>query len=88
MEIVVKAGVVVTVGLGAYIAMKSTGREPDILFGAREGVISAVVHGIDCAIVIVYEEFTDFFKAPGDGRSRVRDSRPDYSSLMTIALVQ
>ena len=44
------------------IALKSAGRIPDMFFGAREGVIEAAFHGIDCAIVIVDEEFTDFLK--------------------------
>ena len=61
-EIVLTAGVVAAVGLEAYIALKSTGREPDMFFGAREGVIEAAFHGITCAIVIVDEEFTDFVK--------------------------
>lgn len=58
-EIVAKAGMVAAVGLEAYVALKSAGREPDMFFGAREGVIEAAFHGIDCAIVIVDEEFTD-----------------------------
>ena len=37
-------------------------RKPDMFFGAREGVIEAAFHGIDCAIFIVDEEFTDFLK--------------------------
>ena len=61
-KIVVKAGLVAAVGVEAYIAVKSTSREPDMFFGAREGVIEAAFHGIDCAIVIVDEEFPDFVK--------------------------
>jgi len=61
-EIVGSVGMVAAVGLEAYIALKSSGREPDMFFGAREGVIEAAFHGIDCAIVIVDEEFTDFLK--------------------------
>ncbi len=33
-----------------------------MFFGAREGVIEAAFHGIECAIVVVDEEFTDFLK--------------------------
>jgi len=62
LEITAKARLVGAVGLEAYIALKSAGREPDLFFGAREGVIEAAFHGIDCAIVIVDEEFTDFLK--------------------------
>lgn len=61
-EIIVRVKVVAAVGLEAYIALKSVGREPDMFFGAREGVIEAAFHGIDCAIVIVDEEFTDLVK--------------------------
>ena len=56
------AGMVAAVGLEAWIALKAAGRTPDMFFGAREGVIEAAFHGIDCAIVIVDEEFTDFLK--------------------------
>ena len=61
-EIVTPAGLVAAVGLEAYIALKSAGQKPDLFFGAREGVIEAAFHGIDCVIVIVDEEFTDFLK--------------------------
>ena len=56
------AGMVAAVGLEAYIALEAAGRKPDMFFGAREGVIEAAFHGIECAIVIVDEEFTDFLK--------------------------
>ncbi|MDD1684403.1 MAG: Crp/Fnr family transcriptional regulator, partial [Methanoregula sp.] len=61
-KITAGAGMVAAVGLEAWIALKSAGRTPDMFFGAREGVIEAAFHGIDCAIVIVDEEFTDFLK--------------------------
>ena len=61
-EIIQKAGMVAAVGLEASIALRAAGRKPDMFFGAREGVIEAAFHGIDCAIVIVDEEFTDFLK--------------------------
>ncbi|HVP94683.1 MAG TPA: MarR family transcriptional regulator [Methanoregulaceae archaeon] len=50
------------VGLEAYIALLAAGRRPDMFFGSREGVIEAAFHGIESAIVIVDEEFTDFLK--------------------------
>jgi putative transcriptional regulator len=62
LEVTGKAGMVAAVGLEAFIALKAAGRKPDMFFGAREGVIEAAFHGIDCAIVIVDEEFTDFLK--------------------------
>ena len=62
LEITKSAGMVAAVGLEAWIALKAVGRTPDMFFGAREGVIEAAFHGIDCAIVVVDEEFTDFLK--------------------------
>ncbi len=62
LEVCKGAGVVAAVGLEAYIALVAAGRKPDMFFGAREGVIEAAFHGIECAIVVVDEEFTDFLK--------------------------
>lgn len=50
------------VGLEALIALQAVGRKPDIFFGSREGVIEAAFHGLECALIIVDEEFTDFLK--------------------------
>jgi putative transcriptional regulator len=57
-----QAGMVGAVGLEAYVALEKAGRTADMFFGSREGVIEAAFHGIDCAIFIVDEEFTDFLK--------------------------
>jgi len=62
LSVLAGAGMVSAVGLEAWIALNAAGRKPDMFFGAREGVIEAAFHGIDCAIVIVDEEFTDFLK--------------------------
>jgi len=62
LEVISQAGIVGAVGLEAFIALKGAGKKPDMFFGAREGVIEAAFHGIECAIVIVDEEFTDFLK--------------------------
>jgi putative transcriptional regulator len=62
LEVTSQAGIVAAVGLEAFIALKAAGKKPDMFFGAREGVIEAAFHGIECAIVIVDEEFTDFLK--------------------------
>ena len=62
LEVCGGSGMVAAVGLEAFIALKNAGRKPDMFFGAREGVIEAAFHGIDCTIVIVDEEFTDFLK--------------------------
>ncbi|MFA5294684.1 MAG: winged helix-turn-helix transcriptional regulator [Methanoregulaceae archaeon] len=57
-----QSGMVAAVGLEAYVALVKAGRIPDMFFGSREGAIEAAFHGIDCAIFIVDEEFTDFLK--------------------------
>jgi putative transcriptional regulator len=62
LEIIDGKKMVGAVGLEAYFALESVGRMPDMFFGAREGVIEAAFHGIECVIVIVDEEFTDFLK--------------------------
>jgi putative transcriptional regulator len=62
LEVISRAGIVGAVGLEAFVALKGAGKKPDMFFGAREGVIEAAFHGIECAIVIVDEEFTDFLK--------------------------
>jgi putative transcriptional regulator len=59
-DMVAGVGMVAAVGLEAVIALRRIGREPDLFFGAREGVIEAAFHGISCLIVIVDEEFTEF----------------------------
>jgi putative transcriptional regulator len=61
-EVAGKAQVVAAVGLEAWVALEQAGRRPDMFFGAREGVIEAAFHGLDCTIAIVDEEFTDFLK--------------------------
>lgn len=50
------------VGLEAMVLLKSVGVTEDAFFGAREGVLEASFHGINCAMVIVDEEFTGFLK--------------------------
>jgi putative transcriptional regulator len=61
-EVLESVKVVAAVGLEAYIALKIRGRTADMFFGAREGVIEAAFHGLDCAMFIVDEEFTEFLK--------------------------
>lgn len=61
-EIVSSAGMVAAVGIEASVALKSSGRAPDLFYGACEGVIDAAYHGINCVIVIVDEEFATFLK--------------------------
>jgi len=61
-EVLGSVKVIAAVGLEAYIALKNGGRQADMFFGAREGVIEAAFHGLDCAMFIVDEEFTEFLK--------------------------
>ena len=62
LPLVKKADIVGAVGLEAYLALKNAKINPDMFFGAREGVIEAAFHGMHCLILIVDEEFTDFLK--------------------------
>lgn len=50
------------VGIESYIAVGKAGFKADAFFGAADAVIDAAFHGLDSAIVIVDEEFTDFLK--------------------------
>ncbi len=61
-KIVAMAGLVAAVGIESSIALKSIGRNPDLFFGASEGVIDAAYHGITCAIVIVDDESANLVK--------------------------
>lgn len=56
------AEVIGAVGLEAYLALKKADINPDMFFGAREGVIEAAFHGLHCLVLIVDEEFTEFLK--------------------------
>ncbi|MCP1662219.1 MAG: winged helix-turn-helix transcriptional regulator [Methanocalculus sp. MSAO_Arc1] len=61
-KIVQKAEIVGAVGVEAYMALKKSGIRSDMFYGAREGVIEAAFHGMNCAIIVVDSEFTDFIK--------------------------
>ncbi|MDD1672633.1 MAG: winged helix-turn-helix transcriptional regulator [Methanomicrobiales archaeon] len=62
LQLVASVQFVGAVGLEALVALQSIGKKPDMFFGAREGVIEAAFHGLECALIIVDEEFTDFLK--------------------------
>ncbi|MDD1676950.1 MAG: winged helix-turn-helix transcriptional regulator [Methanomicrobiales archaeon] len=62
LDVIAHVPVVGAVGLEAQVALDNAGRKADIFFGAREAVIEAAFHGLDCALIIVDEEFTDFLK--------------------------
>jgi putative transcriptional regulator len=61
-EIVAMTRMTAAVGIEASVTLKSIGRNPDLFFGAGEGVIEAALHGITCAIVIVDNDLTNFLK--------------------------
>jgi len=61
-KIVQKAEIIGAVGVEAYMALKRSGIRSDMFYGAREGVIEAAFHGMNCAIIVVDSEFTDFIK--------------------------
>lgn len=50
------------VGIESYISVENAGFKVDSFFGACDAVIDAAFHGLECSIVIVDEEFTDFLK--------------------------
>lgn len=61
-EAAADADFVGAIGLEAYLALKKSGVTPDMFYGAREGVIEAAFHGLNCLLLIVDEELTDFLK--------------------------
>lgn len=61
-RIVQKAEIIGAVGVEAYMTLKRSGIRSDMFYGAREGVIEAAFHGMNCAIIVVDSEFTDFIK--------------------------
>jgi len=61
-DILEKVDFVGAVGIEADIAIKNSGMKANTFFGAAEGVIEAGIHGLESAIVIVDEDFTDFLK--------------------------
>lgn len=50
------------VGVEAYVSVLNAGYKVDAFFGARDAVVDAAFCGLECAMVIVDEEFTDFLK--------------------------
>ena len=54
--------VVAAVGIEARVALQKAGRPADVFVGAREGVIEAAFHGLDCLLCCVDDEFTEFLK--------------------------
>ena len=58
-EILGKSRIVGVVGLEALVAVKAVGREPDLYFAARDGIIEAALNGMDGAVVVVENAFTD-----------------------------
>jgi putative transcriptional regulator len=43
-------------GIEALVALRKVGREPDIIFGAKEFAVEAAYHGISSVIVSVDEQ--------------------------------
>lgn len=65
-EIVATTRMTAAIGIEASMALKSIGKNPDLFFGAADGVIEAALHGITSTIVIVDTEFTNFLKKLGN----------------------
>ncbi|OPY48670.1 MAG: MarR family protein [Methanosaeta sp. PtaU1.Bin112] len=51
-----KAGKVGCLGIEALVALRKVGREPDIIWGAKEFAVEAAYHGISSVIVSVDEQ--------------------------------
>jgi putative transcriptional regulator len=51
-----KARMVGCLGIEALVALRKVGREPDIIFGAKEFAVEAAYHGISSVIVSVDEQ--------------------------------
>jgi len=49
-------------GIEAIVALRKSGREPDIIFGAGEASVEAAYHGIDSVIVSVDEQIPRILK--------------------------
>jgi putative transcriptional regulator len=43
-------------GIEALVALRRAGREPDVIFGAKEAAVEAAYHGISSVIVSVDEQ--------------------------------
>lgn len=48
-----------SLGTEALIAIRKTGREPDVIFGAKGSAVESAYHGINCVIVSVDEQVPD-----------------------------
>ncbi|WP_370573365.1 MarR family transcriptional regulator [Methanomethylovorans sp.] len=45
-----------TIGVESLIALRRVGREPDVMFGAKESVIEAAFHGLSSLVLAIDEE--------------------------------
>ena len=43
-------------GVEALVALRKAGREPDVIFGAKESAVEAAFHGINSVIASVDEQ--------------------------------
>ncbi|MDD1749258.1 MAG: MarR family transcriptional regulator [Methanothrix sp.] len=55
-DLLTRAKMVGCLGIEALVALRKVGREPDIIFGAKEFAVEAAYHGINSVIVSVDEQ--------------------------------
>ncbi len=55
-ELVKDSNYICALGVESLIALRKVGREPDVMFGAKESVVEAAFHGVSSIVVSVDEE--------------------------------
>ncbi len=55
-ELVKESNYICALGVESLIALRKVGREPDVMFGAKESVVEAAFHGVSSIVVSVDEE--------------------------------
>ncbi len=55
-ELVKDNNYICALGVESLIALRKVGREPDVMFGAKESVVEAAFHGVSSIVVSVDEE--------------------------------
>jgi len=55
-ELVKDSNYICALGVESLIALRKVGREPNVMFGAKESVVEAAFHGVSSIVVSVDEE--------------------------------
>lgn len=78
-SIISSSKMVGALGVEALVALRKAGREPDVIFGARESAVEAAYHGISSVVVSVDEQIPNFL-------NRLESERLKYE-LVDLTLV-